>query len=284
MESKNALENVFTVGELIAYLNKKGENHNYYYHYTTADSLRLILRGGSFWFTRGNSLSMNDYSEPNEMGAREEWNRIFVGSFSFGSTENMAMWALYGVPREDAVRIAIPKKEMLNWLEEIRHGAEYVGGNRFEGFRPTGESFIPGEVSLSDIAYTSNRDRPDYFIQRGDDRLRTIDRPELTGFERDPRLSGYLKTLAWRYENEVRLRVVTPEFTDYEKISVRIPKSLIRSIRVTTGPNYKGSKEFFPPDEDKPLEAAESDYKDMVNYRNICDFCYHGWFEKKPRH
>lgn len=64
--------------------------------------------------TRGNSLNINDQHEALMKGSWSTWNRTYIGSFAYGQSENMAMWGLYGQPETDAIRIAIPRAEMLN--------------------------------------------------------------------------------------------------------------------------------------------------------------------------
>ena len=97
-----------SVDSIINYLEQKGKNHRVYYHYTTWESLKKIMENKSFLLTRGNSLKINDQHEANKKGVKEVWDRTYIGSFAFGSSENMAMWGLYGLPWEDAIRIAIP--------------------------------------------------------------------------------------------------------------------------------------------------------------------------------
>ena len=81
-------------------------------------------------------------------GAWEVWNRTYIGSFSFGDAENMAMWGLYGLPWEDAVRIAIPKREMLKWIENIRDVYLWENGTRRE-------CVSDFKISLTDIVYVN---------------------------------------------------------------------------------------------------------------------------------
>ena len=57
------LSDVKNVEELISFLETKGTNHNYYYHYTSWDSFVKIYTGSSFLLTRGNSLTINDQHE-----------------------------------------------------------------------------------------------------------------------------------------------------------------------------------------------------------------------------
>lgn len=116
------LKDVTDVDALVSFLKTKGENHKCYYHYTSWDSFLKIYENASFLLTRGNSLNINDQHEALMKGSWSTWNRTYIGSFAYGQSENMAMWGLYGQPETDAIRIAIPRAEMLNWI----HGTKEV--------------------------------------------------------------------------------------------------------------------------------------------------------------
>ncbi len=66
-------------------------------------------------------MAINDQHEALMKGSWNIWNRTYIGSFSYGSSENMAMWGLYGLPWEDAVRLEIPRVFMLNWIKSIEY-------------------------------------------------------------------------------------------------------------------------------------------------------------------
>ena len=116
------------IDDLLKFLVYSGRNHRTYYHYTTWNSFEKIYNQASFLMTRGNSLQINDQHESKMKGSWNEWNKTYIGSFSFGDSENMAMWGLYGTPWENAVRIALPQKAMLNWVNQA--DSAYIWENR----------------------------------------------------------------------------------------------------------------------------------------------------------
>ena len=69
------------IEELINFLKLKGNNHQYYYHYTTWDSFVKIYTCRSFLLTRGNSLTINDQHEAHMKGSWDVWNKTYIGSF-----------------------------------------------------------------------------------------------------------------------------------------------------------------------------------------------------------
>ncbi len=114
--SQKEFKGIETAEEMQSFLKEKGKNHNYYYHYTAAGSLIKIIQSGYFFLTKGNYIKMNDQQECMAKGSLDVWDRTYIGCFSYGESENMAMWGLYSIPWEDAVRISIPQKEMREWI------------------------------------------------------------------------------------------------------------------------------------------------------------------------
>lgn len=59
-------------------------------------------------------------------------------SFGYGESETMAMWGLYYFPRNEAVRISLPRKLIREWLTDtkLKHNEDVI--------------------LLSDVIYVSN--------------------------------------------------------------------------------------------------------------------------------
>ncbi len=146
-------KNINSIDNLLPFLEAKGGNHDNYHHYTDIDSMLKMIDSGFFHMTRGNSTMMNDQQECLVKGARRVWNRTYIGSFAFGESENMAMWGLYSLPWEDAVRITIPRKAMRMWINEV----DTIYGVSFEEDicqrHPIQEEKT---IRLSDIVYLQN--------------------------------------------------------------------------------------------------------------------------------
>lgn len=62
-KNKNEFKQLSTYSEILSFLETKGENHNFYYHYTNLESAIKIVECKSFLLTRGNSSAMNDQHE-----------------------------------------------------------------------------------------------------------------------------------------------------------------------------------------------------------------------------
>ena len=269
------IQDAQTIDSLINFLEKKGENHNFYYHYTSWDSFVKIYTDGTFLLTRGNSLTINDQHEAIMKGSWRTWNKTYIGSFAYGSSENMAMWGLYGLPWEDAVRIVIPKESMLDWIKSLSSVSLWDNGKK------RGTVFDP-KISLTDIVYVSGVKGKDDLRLTYNNKSFTISRlPELHGLDTNPNMTGYIKNYAWHYENEVRIRVELPQDTGYEKILLNIPPTTIDTIQITTGPCFK----YKDDDVYKQLcyqnRVNESGFKNLVRYRALCSMCQHGSFEKR---
>lgn len=266
----NNNEVIKDVASMIAFLKDKGANHDNYYHYTTWDSLKKILEHKTFLLTRGNSLNINDQHEAHMKGSWEEWNKIYIGSFAFGSPENMAMWGLYGLPWRDAVRLTIKKDKMNKWIDSI-HEIRLFENGKTESFR---DRF---EVSLNDVVYASGVDGdPIKFIYRG----RNLNTQLPPGADKAREMTGYVKNCAWQYENEVRLRIRLNHDTGFEKIQVSVPEEVIDSIVVTTGPYFRWKSENMYEHLIDENRIVESGFKNLVRYKELCSMCQHGHFAK----
>ena len=270
---KNLYE-VENVESIIDYLQTKGSNHNYYYHYTSWESFKKIYSNRSFLLTRGNSMSINDQHEALMKGSYELWNKTYIGSFAFGASENMAMWGLYGLPWEDAVRIAIPKKEMLKWMQSLKE--VYIWDNRridkIEDF----------DLSLADMLYVGGQtNSSDLRLTHKDKFWSTKNNPELYGLDTKPQMTGYIKNYAWHYENEVRIRIQLPYSIGYEKILLDIPQSTIDSFQITTGPNFVWKDDSLYRELINNGKIIESSFAGLVRYRELCSLCQHGNFERR---
>lgn len=269
------ISDVKTIDEMISFLKEKGQNHEFYYHYTTWDSVTKIFENNTFLLTRSNSLNINDQHEALMKGSWEEWSKIYIGSFAFGSSEIMAMWGLYGLPWQDAVRLAIPKEKMNQWVNSIKEIKLFENGNTVD--------FQDGfDVGLNDIVYVSGKRGADTLqLTHYGRSITTSDTYPLYGIDTNEKMTGYIKNYAWQYENEVRLRIRLAHPTGYEKICVEIPRDVINSITITTGPYFKRKDEELFLQLMDENRIVESGFKDLVKYKELCDMCRHEHFSKK---
>lgn len=269
------LLNLKNANDLIRFLEEKGRNHNTYYHYTTWDSLEKILDNKTFLLTRGNSLSINDQHEAKMKGAWSVWDKTYIGSFAFGTSENMAMWGLYGLPWEDAIRIAIPKKAMLEWMNSIQSAMLWDGDTN-------GEVVQNPEVVLTDIVYVSGlKDDNTYRLTHTDKSKTIYNSGELLHIDERPEMTGYIKNYAWRYENEARLIVRFPNSVYADRIAINIPEMVLDEFWITTGPYFEPKQSALYQKLYEEGIIITSGFRGLVKYKKLCSMCAHGSFLQK---
>ena len=271
MSQLKKMSEVRKIEDLINYLHQKGQNHNWYYHYTTWDSFEKIYQNKSFLLTRGNSLNINDQHEALMKGSYYVWNRTYIGSFSHGSSENMAMWGLYGQPSQDAIRITIPKTAMLKWVNSI--DKVFIWNEE-----PLDQ--MKAEVALTDIVYASGESHSaNLNLYRSNEVISTKNIAGLQAVDSDKRMTGYIKNIAWRYENEVRIRIELPDCYPSDKIMINVPESVLDSMIIAKWPLFepKNSQLYLQLRESGKIE--ESAFTHLLKFRPLCNYCVHN-FEK----
>lgn len=269
------ITDIKNIDSMISFLKDKGSNHEYYYHYTTWDSLSKILQFKTFLLTRGNSLSINDQHEVHMKGSWKEWNKIFIGSFAFGSSEIMAMWGLYGLPWWDAVRLCIPKDKMNEWINGI------MGIKLFENGRDL-DYRGDFDASLNDIVYVMGKKETDSLRLTHNTRSITVSKTcPLYGIDKSEKMTGYIKNHAWQYENEVRLRIRLAYDTCYEKISIIIPDEVVDSITITTGPYFKQKCDELQHRLIDENRIFKSGFENLLKYKELCEMCQYNFTKKK---
>lgn len=264
------------VDDIVNFSHRKGCNHNAYHHYTTLDNCLKILQSNYFHLTRGNLSSMNDHHEPTK-GSSEVWKRTYIGSFSYGSNENMAMWGLYGLPWSEAVRISLPRKAMNEWINNSDQIYSVVFKEKIMSRIPLSEDF---QINLADVIYIEGEKNNDsYKLKYRRNSFNLSEKPELVSVNNHPKITGYIKNVAWEYENEVRIRICLDTQTDDERLAIPIADTIIEKMTIMAGPYFQGDlKQMI----EKKLESyAASDFTNLVNYRSLCDNCIHDSYVRK---
>ncbi len=282
MDIKN-FKSIETIDDMLSFLGVKGNNHNYYHHYTNIDSLIKMIHSKFFLLTRGNSVNINDQHEYRAKGSAELWDKTYLGSFAYGDSENMAMWGLYGLPWEEAVRISIPKKAMKKWIEGVSDvfSAEIINGNlRTEHLR------ISFQAKLSDIVYIDEKQNSaSSKLYWNSEMLALNNRVLLKGIDLEPQMTGFIKNDAWKYENEVRVHIQLRRKTGKERLAIRLTDEVISSMTITAGPYFKGDLanriEERIPFALHNSQFYESGFKNLVKYRSLCTMCQHEKFMRK---
>ncbi len=288
---------ISTVNEMLSFLKTQDRENKYYHHYTDLDTLIKIIESGYFHLTRGNSMSMNDQHESQTKGNQSTWQKTFLGCFAFGKSENMAMWGLYGLPWEDAVRISIPAEKMTNWINNMNakdlYTVSFDNGSCQRAILNT-----PATVTLSDIVYIEGKRNSDSSVLFWDNEsLQISDAQKLSGIGKKSSMTGFIKNYAWKYEKEVRIHVLLSRklSADEDTIAIKLSNDIIASMTITTGPYFSGEllqrieervsvklfqriKERFFSDN---IKIKKSKFKGLVKYKTLCKMCVHKEFQKK---
>lgn len=279
--SQKEFKGIETAEEMQSFLKEKGKNHNYYYHYTAAGSLIEIIQSGYFFLTKGNYIKMNDQQECMAKGSLDVWDRTYIGCFSYGESENMAMWGLYSIPWEDAVRISIPQKEMREWICNRRTCVYAVTDDGAIVDSNIGNKHP--KIELTDIVYIGRTESGNSLKLNWKDSTLFIEKtPSLQGIDTRPEMTGYIKNAAWRYENEVRIHAQFSEPIGYNKIAIKLPDEVINSMAIMTGPYFSGNiRQLLETQNKINNRVQESGFKDLVKYRTLCSMCAHKKFESE---
>ena len=270
----NNLYQIEKISDIVDFLEEKGKGHRFYHHYSTWDSLKAIVENRSFLLTKGNSLSINDQHEATKKGSWDVWEKTYIGSFSFGESEIMSMWGLYGLPWEDAVRISIPRKYMLEWINGLENVSIWENNN-------TGDSISGAKISLTDVVYVSGKKSDsNYRLTHAGRSFPIKNQGKFLRFDEDKSMTGYVKNYAWQYENEVRIRIELPEIYGAEKIKIDIPENVVKSFIIVTGPNfeYKNDELYQVLVDDNRI--IESEFTGLLKYKGLCTMCEHKRFKR----
>ncbi len=193
--------------------------HPFYHHFTNFSTLEKKLKGKSWVFTP--SKSKNDYHEYDSKSDRTIRDNILSTSFSWGDEDNMAMWSMYCVPREDAVRITFNEQAMERWLQVLQQKMAkpcdtvsqwFQTWDRTEAYQdgpvPAPEKTM-GAVFLHDIVYFLGyqNDSPENKLCWGGIEQPAQDNMLVNDIRYIREMTGFVKNSAWSYEQESRLSI-----------------------------------------------------------------------------
>lgn len=243
--------------DLEIFLKDKSKTHKRFNHYTTSSVLNLILKNKTLKLTRGNSRSLNDWHERNSKGVEEEWNKTYIACFASDNyeknideitvnydSESMAMWGLYGFPSKEAVRITIPRKEMLRFINcsraKLRKNKNiiFTEGIR-EAVYAVSKDMIKS-IILTDVFYVKGTDKD--IIPPEQKHIQTVlqfNTYNLHEYFQKRDFTGFVKNYAWNYEKETRIIVKLNKPIDKEFLYIELPDDVIRSFQITLGPNFQ---------------------------------------------
>ena len=178
------------------------------FHYTNTEAFTKIVLGNAIWLSRIDQ--MNDLTE-----SFSDADKTYAFCLTAVPTENVAMWIGYGVPRKDAIRVRFSGKE----LESIcREATVYpVEDNVVNKRKP-----ISCTASLQYVGYMSRSGKSvhvrNVIYKIPDDESDLMDK-----------CGSFIKTLGWRYEQEVRLVVKLNEKISAKKVQLNLG-NVIKSL------------------------------------------------------
>ena len=211
---------------------------------------------------------MNDRLEY-ENGDLSRWQNIFFACFMTDVQENIGMWSMYGQPWEDGVLLRIPKKNVVEWVKDIKTIHEISCVN----FEPTGKKINIDEnnkVFLSSIAY-SNCDNPDDSERVTWSNVTNVKIKNATHLSN---LTGYVKDSAWDYEREIRIKAVLSEGHGFSRVAIEIPDNVLDSMTIISGPMFKGKlEERLQAEIKKRVQISNSLFADRLKIHNACYKC-----------
>lgn len=191
--------------------------YDYIYHYTSLESLALILKNRTF---RLSSLAnMDDLEEGETSDIGKIGRYTFVSSWTAESEESIPLWNLY-TPNMAGVRIRmkrnifdteIKKKDEVIQKEDI----EYSKG-LLELQIQNNIIFMPYKAELIEVTYTNDRSllfpKASNTVENGDNWSFSFRRGEI----------GKFKRKAWEFQKELRYRIHSLPFSLEEMQSYQL--------------------------------------------------------------
>ena len=251
-------------------LHRSARSHtNGYHHYTTMSSFLSMLDSGRVYFSL--LRESNDGGEYNS-------DCHYMMCFNYGREESIALWSLYGVPRNESIRLTFPRHDIMEWLESVRSGElEFYaveGKNRavpLKGACP--------KVSICDVAYYGNgiftHNEKNYLVAKG----------KKSGFDPngDSKLAPYVKKWGWSFEREVRIviefekPVLNSKRKPYKHIAVDFDEPL-QALRdgcgeIRLGPWCRRSEKSVQKKGFTKAVIKPSDFANRVHLRTECVGC-----------
>ena len=241
-----SLKSAKSADEVVKVLQDSALNHRVYWHYTILSSLLCILEDKTLRLTRGDDPQMNDQLEWERMGNVDTWRRTFITSFSHLNDESVAMWSVYGVPKNEAVRLAIDQDAMKELLNEIRNTSEFYIADTLKSENRQKVERQDVCIEFGDVLYGGNVNQKggkqyEEFEFRG----KTVTSELLAShtLDQSSAMTGYIKSADWSYEKESRLIVrikdtvlLRDDMKDKTHLIITIPERLLEKVLFLLGP------------------------------------------------
>lgn len=224
------LDNITKSNQLKIFSTENSSTHREYHHYTNIKSLTNILNSQTLWFSRADL--MNDMTEL-ELGDSNLWKRTYISSFSYGASENIALWYMYGgEEKNQGIRVSIKKNDYIKDPSSMKF-------KKVENDHLTDETVDVESIEFLDVAYLeidSEKESlrfPDYNIIDIQNQLK------VKSLINDKDITGFIKDRAWEFEKETRIRVIVDESVDnrdIERIYIDLDDEFLNNATLTLNP------------------------------------------------
>ena len=230
-----------------------------YQHYGQFDRILSKIIQKRWFLTKCNSTSLNDLKEPEKYAGNSNiLSRTYITCFGRCLAEDAAMWGLYGKNNPMSLRVTIPGKVMVDWMESIEFKRP-VNGNMnaqrvLKAMKAQGEDdkvLKLGNVQSAvfrDVIYAAvdeEKEHDEYDIRRQSVVSWYKARYNLKDGEcvTNGLYAGFVKDCEWAHERESRLCVCMKKEIPDKFISIDVPLEVIEQMRFTFSPWLDRDKE-----------------------------------------
>ncbi len=207
-------------------LRERGLRHNYYRRYQPRKFMEPMFDENCLYLTDG--ANWEDLVDKNNINMNVKNTKRYVCCFTYGNTENAALWLLNAnIKKEDGLMIRLPKKIMKQIIEEAKNSKVELG--RFDKnnkFIKEKDKVKIEDAYITDLYYTTNRIESGIIIATYGENHITISEKE---YEKTIQVS---KAYPWKYENECRLIVeIENKGTKEDVLKLPLNNELVQFIK-----------------------------------------------------
>lgn len=267
------------------------------YHYTTIETLALILESRCIKFSRLDMLDDKTESEPFSVFNPLQY--IFSSSYTYDDSENIPLWKMYA-NMETGIRIEFDTDTMFlpEWkkLKEPPHKQEICKFPPFLYTSIRSEDILNSEYSLCswnrtdpdtvcDCIKIKKIEYLDNFVEIYKSKLKIDDINKINSIERNisyhPKDFGFYKSKYWEFQKEIRLLIYSFPFPKDENeiseivsgkrelkttsIFVPLSEKCLQNIKITLSPKVSKASRII-------VKALLSQYPNA----EVVDSCLHG--------
>ena len=197
-----------------------------FWYYTRLSTADRILNSCSFRV--GNLAEMNDLDESRLH--IENQNHVFALCFCNSNKEKIPMWYLYSGIAGNGAALGLTPSKMIGLIRSIKTVKGMICKD------PVAELVIGNDIELQyGWIFYRRQDSPENILYRN--KWYSVDNSQQ--FEKN---NYFLKAYPWEYEREFRIVFINHTNTEYDALSVSIPRELRDSVKVKLAPELSKEK------------------------------------------